>query len=351
MNDNRKLVKIANTIQDALMKLQNNRWLEILNSLVGFSGQLKNLASQSKKLGISLTHSWFFAAKRCRTGISRSLDDIQYSMQKAKQFITVQVPELPQLSILIDELQGLELEFGGIDFNQKENTLSVVTEPITLEDVYLGPFRIQLNLSKISELYKNSAYYVIALNPNPAATDETVTHPHVSSERLCEGDGTVTIRTSLEQGRLCDFFTIVKSILNTYSPDSPYIALSEWEGIACYDCGYICNSENRYYCSFCDRDYCEECSSYCHQCDETVCLGCGGQCPQCEEFVCPNCISKCVECEESCCKSCLEDDLCPNCKIEMENENEEQQCNITEKEPAEKQSQLDSGNTEVKLAS
>jgi len=351
MNDNKELVKIANSILEALTNLQKNRWLEILNSLANFSGQLKDTASQSKKLGISLTHNWFFAAKRCRTSISRSLDDMQYSIQKAKQFINVNVPELPRLSVLIDELNGLKMEFGNIDFNREENTLSVVTEPITLEDVYLGPFRIQLNINKLSELYKDRAYYIIALDPNPAVTDEEVTHPHVSSERLCEGDGTVSIRTSIEQGRICDFFTIVKNILNTYSPDSPYVPLSEWDGSPCYDCGYICNSDNHYYCSFCDHDYCEECSSYCPKCDETVCLGCGGQCPHCEEFTCPNCMSHCAECGQLCCTSCLEDDLCPNCIEEKENENEEQQDNITETETIGKPNQLDPGNTEVKLAS
>jgi len=111
-----------------------------------------------------------------------------------------------------------------------------VTEPITLEDVYLGPFRIQLELNKdirlssveaLSELYQGGAYHVIALEPNLAATDASVNHPHVSNERLCEGDGYAPIRAALEQGRLCDFFTLVRSILNTYSPDSPYVRLDD----------------------------------------------------------------------------------------------------------------------------
>jgi hypothetical protein len=171
MNDIKELVKNANRIRDTLIVLQKNRWLETLNSLVAFSGKLAEMASQSKKLGISLTHNWFFAAKKCRTGVSRSLDDLQYLMQKAKQFVNEPVPEIPNVSFLIEELRGLQLEFGDIDYNYEKNTLSVVTESITLEDVYLGAFKIQLNLNKLSELYSDRAYYVIALNPNPAATD------------------------------------------------------------------------------------------------------------------------------------------------------------------------------------
>ena len=62
-------------------------------------------------------------------------------------------------------------------------------------------------------------------------------------------------------------------------------------------------------------------------------------------------MSRCVECEESCCKSCIEEDLCPNCKIEMENENEDQQCNITETKSTGNPGQPETSNTEVKLAS
>ncbi len=43
----------------------------------------------------------------------------------------------------------------------------------------------------------------------------------------------IRIRTALEQGRLCDFFSLVRSILNTYSPDSPYVSLYDWCGVAC----------------------------------------------------------------------------------------------------------------------
>ena len=151
---------------------------------------------------------------------------------------------MPKLSLVVEELTQVQQEFGDLEFNKAEDTISVVTEPITLEDVYLGPFRIQLELNKLSELYQGGAYHVIALEPNLAATDASVTHPHVSNDRLCEGDGYAAIRAALEQGRLCDFFTLVRSILNTYSPDSPYVRLDEWDSTPCYECGYVMNSDN-----------------------------------------------------------------------------------------------------------
>lgn len=197
------------------------------------------------------------------------------------------VPEkdTPKLFTLVAELEQLEQDCGPIDYNSEKDAISIVTESIELEEVYLGSFKIELHLKQLKDLYKDSPYYVIALDPNPAAVDSNVTHPHVSSEKVCEGDGSVTIRAALEQGRLSDFFTIVTSILNTYNPDSPYVNLHEWDGTPCYDCGYTMSSDNSYFCPFCDYDYCEECSTYCRSCDETTCLSCANECPVCGEMV------------------------------------------------------------------
>jgi len=70
---------------------------------------------------------------------------------------------------------------------------------------------------------------------------------------VCEGDGAAAIKAALEEGRLCDFFSMVGSILNTYNPDNPYVALSDWDGVACYECGYVMDYESSYYCTYCDN--------------------------------------------------------------------------------------------------
>jgi hypothetical protein len=279
------------------------------------------------------------------------LNDIPYSVSRIKQLIEEPHKQSPKLSVLLDELNELQQEFGEMNFDNAENTISVVTEPIELEGIYLGPFKIQLELSRLSELYKSRIYHVIALEPNPAATDEAVTHPHVSNEQLCEGDATLAIRVALEQGRLSDFFTMVRSILNTYNPDSPYVSLYDWDGEPCYECGYVMSREDTYFCSFCDRDFCEECSTCCRGCDETVCLGCTGKCEICDEPVCSNCVRRCAECGLLCCESCLDEDLCQDCKKEMENENEEQENRIKRTNESTNKNQPEANNTEIKLAS
>ena len=351
MEDIKRLVQVAGKVQEALTRLKHSHYLELMRRLMTSVGQLQELTAESRKMRISVTHGWFSTADRCCSRTSRLLGDIACSISQVKQFTESPQKKTPKLSLLVAELNQLEEEFGSVDFDNSENAVSVITDPITLDDVPLGPFKIQLGLGKLGDLYKDRPYLVIALNPNPAATDDGVTHPHVTGQKLCEGDGAAAITASLEQGRLSDFFTMVRSILNTYNPDSPYVALHDWDGEPCYECGYVMSRDNSYYCSFCDRVFCEECTTYCRQCEETVCLGCSGQCPHCEELVCQNCISKCTKCEELCCESCLEDDLCPNCIKEMEKENEEQKTQITTANQNANPSQPQRSTTEIKLAS
>jgi hypothetical protein len=330
------------------MQLKHGRYLELNRQLTNLAGQLQQLTTESRKMGASVARRWFSAAQTCCKNVSRLLGEVEYSLPRIRPLAEKPQKETPELAVLVEELDGLRKEFGDLGFNASENNISVVTEPITLDDICLGPFKIQLELNKLDQLYYSSPYFVIALEPNPAATDDAVTHPHVSSEKLCEGDGSGAIRAAVEEGRICDFFTIVRSILNTYSPDSPYVSLDNWDGTTCYDCGYTMSSEDTYFCQYCEHDYCSDCSTYCRHCEETLCLGCSGQCSYCEEMLCRNCVSGCEECGELFCPSCLEDDLCPNCKEEQEKENEQQETTINESENT---SQPQTETTEVKLAS
>jgi len=348
MKDRKKLARIANRIREGLMQLKHGRYLELNRQLANITGQLQQLTTESRKMATSVTRGWLSAAQRCCRNVDNLLGEVGYCLPKTRPLTGKPLKEIPKLHLLIDELDGLHEEFGNIEFDASKNTISVMTERITLEDIYLGSFKIQLELNKLDQLYNNSPYFVIALEPNPAATDDTVTHPHVSSEKLCEGDGSAAIKTALEEGRICDFFTIIKSILNTYSPDSPYVALHDWDGTTCYDCGYTMNSEDTYYCQYCEHDYCPDCSTYCRNCEESVCLGCSGQCSYCEEMLCRNCVSECEDCGKLFCQSCLEEDLCPNCREEQEKENEQQETEIKE---CENTSQPQTDTAEAKLAS
>jgi hypothetical protein len=350
MEEIKKLIAIANRVQESLTKLRHARYAELLNQLTSIADNLSDITKQSRKLKISVDHGWLSAAKECCDVVNRFGDDISCYLSRFKQLTDRPIQEIPDLSTLVEDLKQLQQEFGKMNFDKKANTLSVITEPITLEDVYLGPFEIRLELNRLAELYKSAPYHCIALDPHPAGPSEDVTHPHVSGDKLCEGEGYASIRAALEQGRICDFFTIVKGILNTYSPDSPYVSLDNWEGEACYECGYTVDSENSYYCGFCDHTYCEQCSTYCPHCDETVCLGCVGKCEVCEDQICPNCVRKCSECGALCCQSCLEEDLCPKCVEELEKEDEQSECQINRTDKNAGPDQPQTGDPEIRLA-
>ena len=324
MND-KELMHVADRVREALLHLQESRYLECTRQVNLFAFRLQDVSGDSKKLGLAVTHGWLAAAEQCCKSIDRHLDEIPYAISKLQTLLDRREKMVPTLSGMVEELKALNAEFDDVAFNSEESALCVVTEPITLEDVYLGRFRILLDLDKLGELYQKVAYYIVAIDPHPAANDETITHPHVSNEVLCEGDGSAAIRAALEEGRLCDFYCMVRGVLTTYNPDSPYVPLANWDGVACYDCGYVMDSESSYYCSYCNDAVCDNCSRVCTNCGEVVCGECVSHCEVCDRSLCPECAkTKCSECESVCCESCLSDGLCPECKEEKENNDEEQ---------------------------
>jgi hypothetical protein len=327
MEKQRKFIRLSNLLLDSLSELKNAKLQQIQNTMEDFGIKCSDATKESHLFRKAINKGWLTGAENIRSRVSRNLNDFSYHLQRFKDIVNADETILPKLSDIYAELGQIEQEFGDIKFDPEEKTISITTEPITLEDIPFGPFEVKLFIDKISRLYSDSPYSMIALDPNPAGTNDCVTHPHVSDERLCEGDGHVAIRSAIEQGRFCDFFTLVVNILQTYNPDSPYVSLDDWEGISCYDCGCTVSDEDRYYCEYCDRDFCPQCSTYCQKCDTTICLGCAYECPSCNEPVCQNCTAKCKDCEEVFCQDCLtEEGLCPSCEENRkENSDEEQE--------------------------
>ena len=324
--NHKELVRVAGMVQGALWQLRKSRYMRCTTQLSLFAGTMQTLIHNSRKLAMALSRDWFSAAEHSCKAISRQLGEIPFLVSNLQSLLDRRHREMPNLSGIAAELWALQQEFDDIEFNAEEKALCVVTEPITLEDIYLGRFRIALYLDSLCELYQKVPYFVTASDPHPAATDDAVTHPHVSNDVVCEGDGAAAIRAALETGRLTDFFAMVRSILTTYNSDSPYVSLADWDGVSCYECGYVMNSESSYYCTFCENAVCDECSAVCASCAEVVCKSCVSTCEICEQSLCPQCAkTKCSECESVCCQSCLDDGLCPDCKEERESDEEERE--------------------------
>jgi hypothetical protein len=326
MKDKIKQVKTAISIRDALIKLRRNRLIENQQRIKKFITNFNNLNNEADRLGIALSMNWHLAADTVCGGIDRILTELNYTLTRSRDLLQPEKMDIPSLRTVIGELRQLEADLGGYKYNNGDNTISVTTEPITLQDIPLGPFQIILYLNKLSRLYTEICYEVIALNPNPAGKDSAVTHPHVSNNQVCEGEGAVSIKKALKQGRLTDFFSMIESILKVYNPDSPYVAIDEWSGEACYDCGFIMNEEQGYYCEFCDRNFCDQCVIYCSCCEQMVaCYECSIDCNYCDNRICPDCQIQCIDCGEIFCRNCIENDLCPDCLKERQEENEIQE--------------------------
>jgi hypothetical protein len=325
-------IKLVNMLLSVLNKLKTTKLQHIQGELADFSFKCSEVTKNSNIFDAAINKCWFKSAETIRSRVSRNLCDFTHHLNQFKDIVNSTETKQPKFSDIFADLNQVEQEFGELKFDLKTKTLSVITEPIALEEIPLGPFEIRLFINQMSKLYSDSPYKIIALEPNPAGSDSNVTHPHVSNEKLCEGDGFIPIRQAIQQGRLCDFFTIIVQILQTYNPDSPYVSLDDWEGISCYDCGCTVAGDDCYYCEDCQRDYCSSCSTYCQICDTTICMGCSYECPSCNQPVCKHCTAMCSECEERFCNDCInEQGLCQNCEEQRKEQEYEEENQETEK--------------------
>lgn len=223
---------------------------------------------------------------------------------------------------IYEDLLALKDEFDDFTVDLKGRQIAVTTDPIELERVYLGPFRIALTWTNLET---SSPYKLAATDPQYAASNRGVIHPHVNNEKLCEGEAQLPIRSALEQGRLLDFFVIVKQTLLTYNSASAYVQLSQWRGTACSDCGYPADEDDTWSCPNCDRVVCLDCSSNCETCHQGRCCECVSRCAGCDNRICDHCLSACKGCDEPFCKECLDDAVCADCRADEEERRENEQ--------------------------
>lgn len=214
-------------------------------------------------------------------------------------------PEVQLASAIAADLVALANEFEAIELDLKAKTIRVDTAGIILEDVDLGAFRIALRWERIGT---SGAYRIEAITPNCPTTRSDVTHPHVSNNVLCEGAGAAAIRQALVSGRLFDFFVLIRQILETYNPSSPYVALENWwkeESASCHDCGNDVASGDHNSCDRCGDSLCDECTLTCGGCENTICASCRDRCNACDERFCHQCLHTAPDSNRELCAACL----------------------------------------------
>lgn len=260
------------------------------------------------------SHDFPLARTRVHEQLSGLLQRLPRLAQQAFQALPPAPRTPPSLREVLAEVDALYLEFPDVAWNATSHTLSVTTDPITLEDLHLGHFSIELSLKDLARGRRRECFRVIAQSPNPAQSNDAVTHPHVSHERLCEGDAAGPIAAALTEGRLADFFTLVTCVLTTYNAASPYVSLEDWTGHPCHDCGLSISGDDSYGCQGCDHDVCQDCIGSCRVCDDSFCTSCLSDCPECGDPTCEACLRPCSACGTRVCRGCLTEGQCPPCQ-------------------------------------
>jgi hypothetical protein len=275
----------------------------------------KDMTRIKRRIEIAERRGWRRAALRLSTSLNSEAEyfERQFSLWLDRRRQASKPRPLPKESELFRDLLALEQEFSEVTFNPDGAKISAVTEPITLEQRYLGPFRIELNCL---DTVAFKPYRIVALEPNPASRDDSTTHPHVRDEALCEGQGQRAIQAALRDWRLLDFFVVIRQILLTYSEGNAFVELTDWDGVRCRDCGDSMDIDDYLSCGNCACQLCSNCFTCCGACGNDYCSECSTTCDHCDESSCRSCLTICRECRASVCRGCLEEDsdnLCERC--------------------------------------
>jgi len=303
----RTLLRAAGRIHDKLVRLSRSPDVRIPEACWDVCCGLLRRINKADLRG------WQAAGQRLRLRLEAALRNLESQVQETACGLSPVLWQrgVPPLQQLYEELCALDDEFGDVEYDFRNEVLTVVTEPIVLEELDLGRFEIRLEWT---ELGSPSPYTVWAQEPFRAASSESTTHPHVQDDRLCEGDGGRAIHSALIQGRLLDFFALVDRILSTYNSSSAYVDLANWSGEPCVDCDRIIDEDDRYRCERCDETLCSDCTVNCQRCEDCLCGQCIDRCAGCEELCCNRCLDTCPDCTRTFCRECLyEDERCENC--------------------------------------
>lgn len=257
----------------------------------------------------------------CRHQLALQVQQLLHGLKNWQDQFQTPSTEVPLVCSLYDELLSLFGEFPYVEWDLRKKSLSVHTDRVELNDIDLGPFEIRLS---IREIGSSSRYRVLALEPNPCADDSDTPHPHVHHDGLCEGDGNLAIQRALAEGRLLDFFVLVRQVLRTYNASSAYHSLEDWFATPCADCGHSVRDDERYECERCGSGLCGTCVSSCGNCGQTTCADCTSPCAACSCRRCDSCLCPCETCSQTHCQDCLDDGQCSAClDSSLENSDDE----------------------------
>jgi len=295
-------IRAARLIQQGVQARRSHRTGDTLHRLDHVRNYFDSVWRTRRSLENAQRHNWPAALQYLEEELLSQVRLMQSILEAIIRPLERPALGLPSLRQLLEELHQIEGEFGDFAIKLKERTISATTEPITLEGISLGRFRIELHVDRLRR-QGIGAFEIVALDPNPAASNEAVTHPHVNDSHLCAGDATIPLERALEEGRIADAFCLVRAVLDNYNPANPYVALESWNGPMCHDCG-ISVEDEAWRCDGCDHELCDDCRGDCLACDTIRCTQCLGRCSLCDVICCRDCLVPVGSAQRSCCPDC-----------------------------------------------
>lgn len=311
-------MRAAVSIREAFVETTRN-----LDSIDPPVDAWRRIENSAKRYELAERFGWPTAERRTRRDIVSAIQTLRAELGMLELRInkSESFKPIPSLRDVYHDLIALEHEFVEVEIDLRQSSLSAVTDEIVLDGLFLGAFEINLFWKEIHS-DQSGRYCVVARDPNPPDSNDEVHHPHVLNSTLCEGDGHQPIQNALAEGRLLDFFFIVRNILRSYNPDSAYVSLSEWNGLPCSDCGASACEDERYCCERCECTVCRECYRPCSDCNDALCNDCTTMCSVCDDEICKRCTQHCELCSLPLCDNCLnESNHCEKChekKVETE---------------------------------
>lgn len=283
----RSLWRLAGRLETRLARLD----LQSIPQQLDHSSWLAARHLEARRNQIAERH-WVVASgylfRRFQCALRRLQANLDHLAQQVPSLLTL--PKPPDQRQLYEELLATFDSFPDSTCDLRQQTLTVTTEPITLEEISLGQFQIVLDLTNLG---KSVAYRIIAESPHFSESRSDVCHPHVLDEELCEGEASAPLASALRMGRFSDFFQIITQVLNTYNGLSAYASLSEWEShITCHACGDCVSEDDCSYCDTCHASTCDSCCTSCPHCGDSACEVCIQQCEPCGESACAACLKK-----------------------------------------------------------
>lgn len=282
------------------------------------ANRLRNLQSLVRPLNVARERSWHGATAQLHRRLMVALTQLRETVHRGSLPPATSRGLTASSQEIYEDLSALIGEFAAVEITPEQYRIAVTTGPVILNQLDLnqldlGPFEIRLDWGAIG---RDRCYRVMAASPHPPASDECVTHPYVRDDLLCAGDAEPSIEMALQQGRLFDFFTLVRQLLVNYVPGRSFVELDEWNWMLCEACGTLVERRQLDGCQRCRQTLCVSCTSRCAACERTCCGSCSRWCAICRHRFCKGCLDRCVRCSAWICADCHWEGLCTSCRQE-----------------------------------